>query len=91
MIRTLVIPIATNTLVTRSISSKERRSAEGSQRMADLSGMQNKHAKLQRSVTEILSLAATLPFVSTRSLGCGTEVSVIKRDEKKLCRYKRLH
>jgi len=59
--------------------------------MADLSGMQNKHAKLQRSVTEILSLAATLPFVSMRSFGRGMEASVIKRDKKMLCRYKRLH
>jgi len=57
--------------------------------MADLSGMQNKHAKLQRSVTEILSLAAILPFVSTRSR--GTEASVSKLGKKKLRRYKRLH
>jgi hypothetical protein len=46
--------------------------------MAALSGMQNKQAKLHRSVTEILSLAATLPFVSTRSFDRGTADSVIK-------------
>src|SRR6266704_6569191 len=86
VIRTLLIPIETNTLVTRSISSKERRSADGSQRIDALSGMQNKHAKLHRSVTEILSLAAVLPFVSTRSR--GTEASVSKLSKKKLRRYK---
>lgn len=53
--------------------------------------MQNRQAKLHLSVSEILSFAATLPFVSRRTLdgGLSRDDCVIKRGEKGSCQYKR--